>query len=375
MKRPTYLHIGWVLLLTLLILALTVTPVSAATRHTRSFQATTPLNATVYLATGTLRPIFQARINQQVPTAVGAAIAAIVNKLPVSDQGWASTMAATVIQPTALLTRLAPQQGGLAASVRISLYPGDPQPINANLLVKFSVLDSSTVQVSAQPLPGSPSLVNGPIATLHIPIGQLSSINATPNCGDSALAVALQVPVALGGGQTTPQGTTNSMGMMRQQQARQQMLTTTTTGAVNSYVEIPATSLATLGNGIGSLPISNNMSAQNIQVSVQGSNIIVTSDIILGSSFKLGTAVTTVQPIATGGNLAVNVLSTSLTVFQIFTFPNNTYNAQIQQTLNAKLGTALSGKFNISNAAIGTDSHVPCTASDSLVLTGTTSLV
>ncbi|GAC1435664.1 MAG: hypothetical protein NVSMB54_35610 [Ktedonobacteraceae bacterium] len=110
-------------------------------------------------------------------------------------------------------------------------------------------------------------------------------------------------------------------------------------------------------------------------MSVQGSNIIVTSDIILGSSFKLGTAVTTVQPTAVGGNLAVNVLSTTLTVLQVFTFPQDTYNAQIQQMLNAKLGTALRGKFNISNAAIGTNSHVPCTASDSLVLTGTTNLV
>lgn len=376
MKRR-YLYSGWVLLLTLLVLALAVTPVSAATRHTRSEQLATPLNATIYLGTDTLLPIVQGRVNQQVPNVLSAAIAAIVGKLPANDQNWAATMATTVIQPTALVTSLVPQQGGLAASLRISLYPGDPQPIHASLLIKFSILDSSTVQVSAYSLPGSPSLVNGPITTLHIPVGQLNSINATPGCGDSALAVNLQVPISLGGqaiGQTQLSQTTSMLGML-QQPSQLHMLSTKAASVVDSYVEMPATSLATLGNGIGSLPISNSLSAQNIQVSVQGSNIIVNSDIMLGSSFRLGTAVTTVQPTAIGGNLAVQVLKTSLTVFQIFTFPNNTYNARIQQTLNAKLGTALSGKFSISNAAIGTNSHIPCAASDSLVLTGTTSLV
>jgi len=377
MKRRTYLSIGWIVLLTLLISALVVTPAHAATRHTYTHKDTTPLGATIYLTNGTLMPIFQSRVNQQVPGVVSAAIASIVSKLPAADQGWASTMATTVIQPSVLLTALVPAQGGLVASIRISLYAGDPQPINASLLIKFSVLDSGTVQVSAQPMPGSPSLINGPITTLHIPIGQLNSINATSGCGDSALAVKLQVPVSLGGGQTTPtqgrQVASNSVSVMHQQHT--QMLSSAASGGT-TYVEISSASLAALGNGLGSFPIgNNNMSAQNIQVSVQGTNIIVTSDIILGSSFKLGTAVTTVQPTATGGNLGVNVLSTTLTVLQVFTFPQDNYNAQIQQMLNAKLGTALSGKFNISNAAIGTNSHIPCAASDSLVLTGTTNLV
>ena len=362
MKRR-YIYSVWALLLMLLVLALAVTPVSAAARHTRSRQLTTPLNATVYLGTNTISPIFQEKVNQQVPSAVSAVIAAIVSKLPTNDRSWASTMATTVLQPSALLTSLTPQQGGLAASLRVSLYPGDPQPINASLFIKFSVLDSSTVQVSAYPLPGSPTLVNGPITTLHIPFGQLNSINATPGCGDSALAVNLQVPISLGGQATA------------QEPTQLHMPSTKTASATSAYVEIPASSLATLGNSIGTLPITNNLSAQNIQVSVQGGNIIVNSDIMLGGSFQLGTAITQVQPQAAGGNLAVSVLNTSLTVFQIFTFPYNTYNMQIEQMLNTKLGTALSGKFNISNAAIGTNSHIPCAASDSLVLTGTTSLV
>ena len=377
MKRRTYFSSGWMLLLALLISAFAVIPAQAqaATRHIHAQRATTPLGATIYLTNGTLAPVFQSRVNQQVPGVVSAAIASIVSKLPAVDQGWASTMATTVIQPSVLLTSLVPTQAGLVAAIRISLYAGDPQPIDARLLIKFSILDSSTVQVSVQPMPGSPNLINGPITTLHIPIGQLNSINATPNCGDSALAVNLQVPVSLGG-QATQSGQTAYKSVESARQPQTRTLADITSGTT-TYVEITSASLATLGNSLGSFPIgsNNNMSAQNIQVSVQGSNIIVTSDIILGSSFKLGTAVTTVQPTATGGNLAVNVLSTTLTVLQVFTFPQDTYNVQIQQMLNAKLGTALSGKFNVSSAAIGTNSHVPCSASDSLVLTGTTNLV
>ncbi len=382
MKSKMYERAGSVLLLMIvLILFISSTlPAYAATRHTSTPKITTPLSANIYLTNGTLTPIFQARVNQQVPGVVSAAIASIINKLPAVDQGWASTMATTVIQPSVLLTGLAPAQGGLVASIHISLYAGDPQPINARLLIKFSVLDSSTVQVSAQPMPGSPSLLNGPITTLHIPIGQLNGINATPGCGDSALLVNLQVPVNLGGATAaTAQGKgqvmSNNVGVVREQGIPKHMLASTASGGT-TYIEISSASLAALGNSLGSFPIgNNNMSAQNIQLGVQGSNIIVTSDIMLGNSFKLGTAVTTVQPTASGGNLAVNVTSTTLTVLQVFTFPQDTYDAQIQQMLNAKLGTALSGKFSISNAAIGANSHIPCSASDSLVLTGTTNLI
>ncbi len=376
MKSKIYRRVEVVLLmLAVLIFFITSTvPVHAAVRHNYTTTDTTPLGATIYLTNGTLKPIFQSRVDQQVPGVVSAAIASIVSKLPSVDQGWASTMATTVIQPSVLLKSLVPAQGGLVASISISLYTGDPQPINANLLIKFNVLDSSTVQVSVQPLPGSPSLLNGPITTLRLPIGQLNGINATANCGDSALAINLQVPITLGGGQATPgqggQITNNSISQSGQQQAHGSASSGGTT-----YVEIPSSSLASLGNSLGNIPISNNMSAQNIGVSVHGTNIIVTSDIILGNSFKLGTAITTVQPTAIGGNLGVNVLSTTLTVLQVFTFPEDTYNAQIQQMLNTKLGSALSGKFNISNAAIGPDSHIPCAASDSLILTGKTNLL
>ncbi len=83
---------------------------------------------------------------------------------------------------------------------------------------------------------------------------------------------------------------------------------------------------------------------------------------------------TTVAPTAAGGNLAVHVLNTNLTILNIFTFPYNSYNQQIEKTLNTKLNGALAGKFYVSQAAIGPNAHVPCAANNSLLLTGTANL-
>ena len=126
---------------------------------------------------------------------------------------------------------------------------------------------------------------------------------------------------------------------------------------------------------MGTLTISNNMSAKNIQLSVQGGQIVITSDIMLGTSLKLGTATTYIQPLASGGNLAVHVLKTNLTVLSIFTFPENNYDQQIQQLLDSKLSGALMGKFQVNSATIGGSGQVPCASGNSLILTGTTNVL
>ena len=116
------------------------------------------------------------------------------------------------------------------------------------------------------------------------------------------------------------------------------------------------------------------MTARNISVAVQGGELVITSDIYFGF-LQIASATTYVQPVAANGNLGVKVLKTDLTFLQLFTFPNNSYNQQIQQTLNTKLNGALAGKFYATSAAIGSNSQVPCAASDSLILTGNTSLI
>ncbi len=369
MKQKRYIPVAWMLLLTTLALTLAAAPASAGQRvAARATQNQASITANIYLTTETLAPIFQSRINQQVPGMVSGAIANVVNKLPATDQGWANQMATTLIQPSATLSSLAPQQNGLAATVRVSLYPGDPHPINASMLVGFAVRDSSSVQVSAQPMNGSPALVSGPLTTLQIPIGQLNSIHSTPSCGNAALAVNLQVPMSLGQNQASANAST---GLAIPQQPQDQRAAR---AGANSYVEIPASSLVSLGDSIGLLKVSSDLTARNIGITVQGSDLVITSDIYFGF-LQIASATTYVQPVAAKGSLAVNVLKTDLTFLQIFTFPNNSYNQQIEQTLNARLNGALAGKFYATSAAIGSNSQVPCAAGDSLILTGITGLV
>src|SRR5436853_7120684 len=175
MKHIGYKQAAWVMLLAVLLLGLLVTPAGASSstkqRPAQRLDNTTSVNATIYITTGTLEPIFQSRIQHQVPVAVNGAISNIVSKLPQQDHAWATQMANTLIQPSATLTGLTTEQGGLATSLQVTLYPGDPQPINATMLISLRVIDSSTVQVSATPLNGSPALVDGPLTTFQIPIG------------------------------------------------------------------------------------------------------------------------------------------------------------------------------------------------------------
>ena len=370
MKYLRFLRAGWILVLAMLVLGITImTPALASnstTRHTTQTQTTrqansSSLNAIVYLTTGSLASTFQNRIDQQVPNAVNAAISNMVSTLPAKDQGWATEMATTLIQPSASLVNLYPQQGGLVMTLRLSLYPGDPKAITSSMLIRFSVLDSSMVQVSATPLNGGPSLVNGPLTTFHMPLGSLNSIRATPGWGNAALALNLQFPVALG--ETTSQV----------QHLASNISTTASknlsAGNINSFIEIPAASLSSVSNSIGSMPVGNNFTAKNVRIVVQGSNIHILSD-IYWSGFNLGTADTTAAPYAAGGNLVLYVLSTNLSIFNLFTFPLNSYNQQIQQTLNSKLGNAFAGKFYVAQAGIGANGLLPCATGNSLVLAG-----
>ncbi len=368
MKYLRILRVGWILVLAVLVLGVTImTPALASNstmQHTTQIaeQAnSSSLNAIVYLTTGSLASTFQSRIDQQVPNAVNAAISNMVSTLPAKDQGWATEMATTLIQPSAALVSLYPQQGGLTMRLRLSLYPGDPQAITSSLLIRFSVLNSSTVQVSATPINGGPSLVNGPLTTFHMPLGSLNSIYSTPGCGSSALGLNLQFPVALGQTSSQVQSLTSNISTT----VSKKLLA----GNINSFIEVPASSLSSMGNSIGTMPVGNSFTAKNVRIVVQGSNIHILSD-IYWNGINLGTADSAVAPGAAGGNLVLNVLSTNLNIFNLFIFPLNSYNHQIQQTLNSKLGNAFAGKFYVAQAGIGPNGLLACAARDSLVLTG-----
>lgn len=375
MNKRRLLQSSWLLILVALFLGTLVAPSAVNNAHAQQ-QATTPLQATVYLPTANLYPLFQTTIDQQVPTVVNGTVKSVVGSLPAKDQDWAQLMAKAILQPSASLVSITPQQGGMVANLRVTMYHGDPKPINAQTLVTFGVRDAATVQVSGQPLPGSPALVNGPLTTLQVPFGQLNSINATNACGDTGLEVGLTVPLALGTGKATglvnPFTSNGHIGAAYT--TAHTSLSVPSASQIGAYVELPASQIAKLGKGIGTLPINGSLSAQNIQVSVVGSKFQITADISLGGAITLGKATSTAIPTATNGNLGMQIQQTQMTVFQIFSFPYNTYNQQIQQTLNSQLNSALAGQFNVQQAAIGPNSHIPCAASNSLILTGTTSL-
>ncbi len=377
MKRKQYIKFGVVVQVVLfLLLGAAVTPASAS--HLVKHPAEISLNAAIYLPTATLQPLFQQRINQQAPGTTNTIIAGIVNQMPQSNQGWARQMATTLIQPSAVLTGVTPQQDGLATSLRLSLYPGDPKPIDASMLVKFSVLDSSTLLVSATPMAGSPALVNGPLTTFHMPVGKLTAVAPTPSCGDSALSLSAEFPVALDQGQATPPASQTSQGAAGPADAlldiQQGAAAQIPADAANAYVAIPATSLAELGSSMDTLHINKTLSAQNIRLSMQDGNLVVTSDIApWDSGITLATATTYMQPAAENGKLVMHVVKTSLTVL-VFTFPQNSYNQQIEQLINSKLSGMLPGSFSVTDVALGSNEHIPCAAADSLILTGSTNL-
>src|ERR1700688_1305333 len=140
MKKLHFLRMGWVLLLAALVLGVSfITPALAssnAAKH-RGAQAAAgaTINASIYLTLGLLEPRFQQNLDQRVPEDVNAAMNALLSKLPSQDQGWAREMATTLIQPSATLQSLVPLQNGLDMTILVALYPGDPKPISASILV------------------------------------------------------------------------------------------------------------------------------------------------------------------------------------------------------------------------------------------------
>lgn len=373
MRIKRLFQMGGVLLTLLALYTLLATPASASaqTMHTRAASPITSVNANVYLTSDTLQPIFQSNLNARLPQMVSSAIASMVDSLPKQNQGWAAQMASALLQPSTELVSLAPQPDGLMTTFKLNLYAGDPRPTLVHILIGFSVNNATTIQVTALPSPnGGQSLISGPLTTIQVPIGSLNAISTTPNCGKAYLNVNLKLPLALDqqgstSGQAQPTTAFNSI------QHSSLAAFTPPAPEANAYIEIPASSLAQLGGSIGSLPVSSSLTASNIRVGVQGSNLVLISD-IAWHGLGIGTAVSTLAPGASNGSLVVHVSNTNLQILGgLISFPVNKYNQQIEQLMNAKLNSALAGKFTVSQATVGPNPNLPCAASTSLVLTGT----
>lgn len=384
-KRSIY--VCWGLVIAFLLLG-TITPVIAAPMAPmipKATRAASSLNAKIYLTHDVLAQLFQNSINQQVPQLTAKTIQGIVSSSPANEQGWIGQIAHALVQPSVTLTDLTPQSNGFNAGLQLSLYAGDPKPTISHMLVTFNILNANTIQVSSQAMAGSKPLVTGPLTTIQVPMGTLTGIQTVPDCGAANLELGLQVPLSSQQGQTTnnsyqakleqtapktsPLSLETSSTQAQQQKAAAQ--------TIPAYVEVPFSSLLTLTAGIGTIQINKSLEAKNIKLTEQNDKLVVTADIIslvFGNPvLKLGTATTTIEPQAIDGKLVLHVDQTTLNVL-IFTFSADSYNQQIQQTLNAQIGNALGNNLSISNAGIGPNQAVPCAAPDSLMLTGTTTI-
>jgi hypothetical protein len=378
MRLKHHFQISSVLLAVLVLCTLlsSTAQVSALGTHANQAGAPTSVNANVYLTNALLQPLFQNDLNTQLPQAMSQAIASMVGQLSQQDQGWATQMANALLQPSAVLLNVVPQANGLLAIFNVSLYPGDPQVTTTSLVIGFRVLDASTIQVTSLPTAdGQQSLLSGPLTTFHLSIGTLNTIATTPNCGDSDLKINLQFPLALGQGQpkttlvsgfhSVPQLAVSGTGPVQR---------SAVTPSPTAYIELPAASLAQVGSSIGSLDIGSNFTATNIRLGVQGGNLVLTTD-IQWNGFGFGTAVSNVAPGVLNGNLVGHVQNTVLQLINgLIAFPLNNYNQQIEQAVNAKLNGALANKFTVTQAAIGSNPHMPCVTATSLLLGGTISL-
>jgi hypothetical protein len=400
MKRIFYRQGGWVPLLMLVLLFLSVTPVSAANQTQQQRRTTTSnLPASVYLAMDSLQPLFQDQISQQVSSLSGSMLNNMLGSLPAADLVWARALAGALIRPSATLKQLTPQSNGLDAKLSLSLFPGDPRPIDAGMLVTFSVRDASTIQVSAQSDPGSPQLVNGPLTTLAIPFGQLESISTTAGCGNFGLKIDIQVPVTLAPtsnqsqNNQVVQSTLSGNRTMADLQQRHVAYATVkrASSTLNAYAEITNSSINALGSAMGALSIGSvkippfgptvALTAENIQINTQGTGLEIMASIYtqqLGH-IKVANAVAFAQPSAANGQLMMTI--TSLKVNPVIgpiqlpalpTSVTDSYQTQLRNMLNSDLGNALAGQFTVNSVSVG--GGPSCAASDSLILQGTTNL-
>jgi hypothetical protein len=326
----------WFNILLILLLALFVIFANIPAQIPKPTPNTLTLHATIYIPTTTLQSILQSQIDQQGP----------------------SGLLGSFIHPS--VTNLTPQSNGLAMTLSQSLLPGGPPPFEVTMLLTFSVLNSSTIQVSGQSMPGSLLPLNGPLTQIKIPQGQLNSITPTPNCGDSALAVKMGVPIS-----TSDQG----------QKSSPLAIPRIPTQAANAYVEVTSSSLSSLGKDLGSLSVSQQLTAQNIRISIEHNEILVQSDISLWQTgIVVGSSTTHIQPLVENGNLVLHVKQNDFSTL-FFAFPFDSYDQQIEDQLNNLLASSIAGLFTVTQAAIGPNTHIPCAASDSLILTGTTDLL
>lgn len=346
MKRKKMIQIGGTLLLVVVPLVAFIRPFNASRSALASAhrQAADAASVNVYLSTTVLQQQFQDTINQELPTQFNQALNTQISQMPASNRPLASQIANDLLQPSATLTQLTPQQDGVAATMSLSLFPGDPAPSDLSMLVTFDVQDAATVGVKAQGLNGQPSPVSGNLPSFPVVLGQLQGVAPMPACGDAAL----KLQVVPNQGQQTPAPAPGQ--------------------GFPIFIEVPASFISAQGSTTPPMQLAPGLTAQNIQVSTQTNNLIATSDIFLGN-VKVGSTTTTVQLSVANGLVAANSAQTQANVAGL-SIPLNTFNQLIEQQVASQFNNMLGG-VNVTNEAFGPTDAFPCVANGNLLIAGT----
>lgn len=350
MKQRKIIRLASMFLVPLLLLVAFTLPVHAASskraivRHPNDDANT----VNVYLPIGAMQQQFQQGISQTLPDQFNQSLEQQTKSLPSDIRPLVTQLVGELLQPSATLSQLTPQQEGLVASIKISLFPHDPHPSGFSMLLVFNKINSTSAEVDVKAVPGQPAPpAMGNLDTFNVSLGQLNSIGPTPGCGVSALKMNI----------TTPQGqqSTSSQGGGGP-------------GGFPLFIEVPAAAFQQGAAAAGDMQLAAGFSVQNIQISLQGNGMLVTTQIAF-AGLGVGSTTTAIQLSAANGKLVGTVTSTQVNVVGL-SFPLDNFDQDIQQMINQELGTMMGNMLYVTSVNFGPTAAIPCSKPGNMLLGG-----
>lgn len=350
MKHKKIIQLGITSLFTLLLLVTLALPVHAASskKAVIRYPKDDPNAVNIYLPIPAMQQQFQQSIQQQLPDQFNQSIMDQTKSLDPGTRTLANQLIGEVFQPSATLTQLTPEQGGLVSTINIGLFPDDPNPLSFSMLLAFNKINSHAAEVDASAVPGQPAPpTTGPQSNFDVGgFGTLNSIVPTPGCGNSALEMNIspsQTPPPQNGGQGA---------------------------GFPLFIEVPAAAFQAGAAGAGNMQIGAGFSAQNIQISLQGQGMVVSTQIAFEGT-QVGSTMTTVQLSAANGTLVGTVTNTKVNIGGLFSLPIDAFNQTIQQQINQELGGMIGNMLNVTSVNFGPTADVPCATPGNMLLGGT----
>ncbi len=350
MQYKKIIQVGSTFLFALLLLITLTLPVSASSseRYIVRYPKDDPTAVNIYLPISAMQQQFQQSISQQLPDQFNQSLSQQTQSLPSDTRALVGQLIGEVFQPSATLTQLTPEQGGLVSTINVSLFPNDPNPLSFSMLLSFNKINSHAAEVDASAVPGQPAPPStGPQSTFDVGgFGTLNSIAPTPGCGDSALKMNISPS-------QTPPPPNSGQG-----------------AGFPLFIEVPAAAFQAGAAAQGNMQIGAGFSAQDIQVSLQGGAMVVSTQIAF-EGVQVGSTMTTIQLSAANGQLIGTVTNTQVNVGGLFTLPVDAFNQDIQQMINQELSGMIGNMLYVTSVNFGPTAAIPCATPGNMLLGGT----